>query len=517
MSGPISTKSAKDKDIEQAEGRLQGGDRRSASSHPKQDTLVLQRSAGNQAMDRLMQAAKGNVPPESEAVPPAVLHVLRAPGLRLDPATRESMEWRFGHDLGQVRVHTDGKASGSARAVNAQAYTVGPDVVFGEGRYAPGTGAGQQLLAHELAHVVQQATEPTLMGRVWRYPDENDKIAKKKSHYLKLARESIDRGLRALQSGKPKRIQTGCVEVRAGIENLTRAAQHAQDPEKNKILRVARGLAALVGVASASYRKRAGQKTLREAFAKGKAKGKMMPVAGSETIPRGQFAEAAKVYRALPQDFTDIFPDLAFTDHGLLVSHFATAMEQRLNVMESMKKAGAAPKSYPPTPAEVEDFFSKLDAAGAKNAEINKAYEDYAKAFFKHRKADFDPKKMGTAQVYAGKQSVIGTIFTDCDGYVRLGVQLLTLAGFKLEKVIVGIMNVKTMVKGRETYSDVHAVGQLTRDGETVFVSSYEVWGHEKGAFGSVDWDHPDAVLIKGEGKTLAEANKNALANMKGE
>jgi hypothetical protein len=66
------------------------------------------------------------------------------------------METRFGHDFSQVRVHTDARAAESARAVNANAYTVGSNVVFGEGRYAPRSVAGRRLVAHELAHVVQQ-------------------------------------------------------------------------------------------------------------------------------------------------------------------------------------------------------------------------------------------------------------------------------------------------------------------------------------------------------------------------
>jgi hypothetical protein len=66
------------------------------------------------------------------------------------------MEPRLGFDFSQVRVHTDSIAAESARAVHALAYTVGQDIVFGAGRYAPATVEGQRLLAHELAHVVQQ-------------------------------------------------------------------------------------------------------------------------------------------------------------------------------------------------------------------------------------------------------------------------------------------------------------------------------------------------------------------------
>jgi hypothetical protein len=93
----------------------------------------------------------------SNAAPPIVHEVLRAPGQQLDSGTRAFMEPRFGHDFSQVRVHTDGKAADSARSVNAQAYTVGRNVVFGTGQYAPGTSLGNRLLAHELTHVAQQA------------------------------------------------------------------------------------------------------------------------------------------------------------------------------------------------------------------------------------------------------------------------------------------------------------------------------------------------------------------------
>lgn len=93
---------------------------------------------------------------ELSEVPPIVHQVLRLPGQPLDPDTRAFMEPRFGHDFSQVRVHTDPQAAESARAVNALAYSVGRDVVFGAKHYAPNTPAGDQLIAHELAHVMQQ-------------------------------------------------------------------------------------------------------------------------------------------------------------------------------------------------------------------------------------------------------------------------------------------------------------------------------------------------------------------------
>ncbi|HVZ38040.1 MAG TPA: DUF4157 domain-containing protein [Candidatus Kapabacteria bacterium] len=94
------------------------------------------------------------------AAPPVVHQALSRPGEPLDRATRGFMEPRFGRDFGNVRVHSDGMAAGAARAIDAQAYTVGNHIVFGAGRYAPGTQSGRQLIAHELTHTIQQGGAP---------------------------------------------------------------------------------------------------------------------------------------------------------------------------------------------------------------------------------------------------------------------------------------------------------------------------------------------------------------------
>ena len=91
------------------------------------------------------------------AAPAIVQEALASPGQPLDAATRRFMEPRLGHDFSRVRVHDDDAARQSARAVNAHAYTVGHDIIFAAGRFAPGTQEGQRLLAHELTHVVQQS------------------------------------------------------------------------------------------------------------------------------------------------------------------------------------------------------------------------------------------------------------------------------------------------------------------------------------------------------------------------
>lgn len=93
---------------------------------------------------------------DANTVPPTVHQVLLSPGQSLDRPTQDFMMTRFGYDFTKVRVHTDRIASESARSVQAHAYTVGHNIVFGANQYAPQTSAGRSLLAHELAHVVQQ-------------------------------------------------------------------------------------------------------------------------------------------------------------------------------------------------------------------------------------------------------------------------------------------------------------------------------------------------------------------------
>jgi len=95
----------------------------------------------------------------------AVQSTLAEGGAPLEPATRQFMESRFGHDFGSVRIHADAQAAASAQSVGARAYTVGEDLVFNRGQYEPATPAGRHLLAHELAHVVQQGGGNGLMQR----------------------------------------------------------------------------------------------------------------------------------------------------------------------------------------------------------------------------------------------------------------------------------------------------------------------------------------------------------------
>ena len=88
----------------------------------------------------------------------------------MPPGERSFFEPRFGRDLGGVRVHDDAAARDAARDISAQAFTYGQDVYFGAGRYRPGTESGRELLAHELAHTVQQRPGAQIERRVQRVP-----------------------------------------------------------------------------------------------------------------------------------------------------------------------------------------------------------------------------------------------------------------------------------------------------------------------------------------------------------
>ena len=118
---------------------------------------VMRKCAGceeeEQELQRKEQGAGSNA---VETAPSMVHDTLSSSGAPLDSTTRTYMEQRFGHDFESVRVHTGGRADAAARNVNSLAFTLGNDVVFREGQYAPHSNEGRRLLAHELTHVVQQ-------------------------------------------------------------------------------------------------------------------------------------------------------------------------------------------------------------------------------------------------------------------------------------------------------------------------------------------------------------------------
>lgn len=131
--------------------------------------LGLQRAVGNSGVGAVVDEERS----------PVHDVVSSGGGSALDADTRTDMESRFGHDFGDVRVHTDGAADASARSVNAHAYTVGNNIVFQRDRYDPSSDSGKHMLAHELTHVVQQRSGPvdgTEAGGGIRVSDPSDRF-----------------------------------------------------------------------------------------------------------------------------------------------------------------------------------------------------------------------------------------------------------------------------------------------------------------------------------------------------
>lgn len=146
---------------------------------------------------------------EQSDLPSSVQDVLQSPGQPLDLASRTFMESRFGHDFSRVQVHTDSKAAQSAQAVNALAYTVGQNVVFAAGQYMPFTSHGKTLIAHELAHVVQQSRSGNFLQRLIRTPYPwRGVIIPARGANLRSAPDSSDPAniLYAIPQGQPVRV-----------------------------------------------------------------------------------------------------------------------------------------------------------------------------------------------------------------------------------------------------------------------------------------------------------------------
>ncbi len=116
---------------------------------------------------------------EEQAMPSVVDEVLRSPGQPLEPGVRHFMEGRFGHSFGDVRIHSDRLATESARAVKALAYTVGNHIVFQAERLDGQSRGGRTLIAHELAHVVQQSNSRGMSAQpmLQRQEDKAQKTA----------------------------------------------------------------------------------------------------------------------------------------------------------------------------------------------------------------------------------------------------------------------------------------------------------------------------------------------------
>ncbi|MFD5633416.1 DUF4157 domain-containing protein [Streptomyces sp. NPDC127077] len=151
-----------------------------------------------------------------------VAEVLASTGQPLDRSVRSRMEGGFSHDLSDVRVHTDARAAQSARALTARAYTFGRNVVFGADQYRPGSRQGERILAHELAHVVQQQAVPGNLHQATSLAVTADPL-EQEAH---TAAEVVSGGGRTLISGRVTSdgvIQRDTIEVE--LEQVAPAEQ----------------------------------------------------------------------------------------------------------------------------------------------------------------------------------------------------------------------------------------------------------------------------------------------------
>jgi hypothetical protein len=144
-----------------------GAEREEAQAAPRRapaakGLAAIASAIGNAAFGRLARQGSGLLP--GGAVHPEVEQAInsrRGGGRPLDSSTRERVSEQLGDPLADVRVHDDAAAGELARAVSARAFTTGADVYFAAGEHRPGTTEGDDLLAHELTHVVQQRGAPT--------------------------------------------------------------------------------------------------------------------------------------------------------------------------------------------------------------------------------------------------------------------------------------------------------------------------------------------------------------------
>lgn len=154
------------------------------------DRIADQATSAFNHVDRARPSQSAAGPPRDTAeAPSSVAKVLAGAGRPLDDATRHDMQRRFGHDFSRIRIHDTALAEQSTRDMDAKAFTVGNTIVFGAGRYAPGTRAGQHLIAHELAHAIdQESSATTRLDRQPRgRPDPTDKPA-----FPYVAKTSVD-------------------------------------------------------------------------------------------------------------------------------------------------------------------------------------------------------------------------------------------------------------------------------------------------------------------------------------
>lgn len=145
--------------------RVEAADKTSEKQHltglnidTANSVLHLQQQIGNKAVQRLVAQRSGDGGFSLDDETAGRINQARGGGQSLDAATQQKMGGVMGYDFSGVRVHTSNEADTLNQELGAKAFTTGQDIFFKEGAYSPGSGSGQELIAHELTHVVQQST-----------------------------------------------------------------------------------------------------------------------------------------------------------------------------------------------------------------------------------------------------------------------------------------------------------------------------------------------------------------------
>jgi len=212
--------------------RIAGGapsaSQRKCAECEAQAQTVRRRPVGPAEEELFQRRAQGQDASPAGSRPNAVERAAgaaRAAGEPMPDPVRRYFEPRFGRDFSQVRVHTDAGAAGAAAAIGARAFTLGRDVVFGAGQYAPGTREGRRVLAHELAHVTQQAGSGARVQRLTQAQKAQDLSSERYAGNARLERAfDNDPPLGIGESGEAvRRVQEGLVEDGFLMPRSTRA------------------------------------------------------------------------------------------------------------------------------------------------------------------------------------------------------------------------------------------------------------------------------------------------------
>jgi hypothetical protein len=132
--------------------------RRRAPDGSARPYVHLQRQVGNRALQRLLAQRAGSGPTELDDDTADQIERVRGGGHPLDTRAQEEMGAALGQDFSGVNIHTTPEANELNHQLGARAFTTGQDIFFREGAYQPQSSSGRELLAHELTHVIQQAS-----------------------------------------------------------------------------------------------------------------------------------------------------------------------------------------------------------------------------------------------------------------------------------------------------------------------------------------------------------------------